>query len=118
MPSVSPLFEDPAGPGVHDEDHQPVVLGPPGDEVDRATVDGLAETGVEVIARGARRDEVENLREGRQAAIADGVERPVLVGTTDWPLGVRREPHRQQDAGRKEKKEDSPVHDHVLHDPG
>jgi hypothetical protein len=104
MPSVSPLVEDPPGPGVHDEDDNPIVLGPPGDEIDRPSVDGLPEPGVEVISRGAAGDGREDLGQRQEATIAHGVPRPVLFRRLDGPLGDcrRRRSSQQEDGEAKE----------------
>ena len=79
MKSVSPLFEDPASPGVHDEDKHPVVPGPPGDQIDGSSVDGLSEPGVEVISRAAGGDGRQDLRQRQEPTVAHRISGPVLA---------------------------------------
>jgi hypothetical protein len=104
MPSVSPLVEDPPGSGIHDEDDNPIVLCPPGDEVDRPAVDGLPEPSVEVISWGAGGDGRKDLGQRQEAAIAHGVPRPVLFRRRGDPLGDRGRRHasEQEDGKAKE----------------
>lgn len=112
--SVPPLIQDTACPGVDHEDHHTVVTGPPGDEVDRAAIHRVAETGVELFPGRTRSDGGQDLRERHETTLSDGVAGLVLFGAGGGRLSLRRGRTEEKESKSQDRREGSPGHSHTL----